>query len=65
MTDIYTYTPDFDKNEILSKMDEISEQLVEEQNKPSDEFSSEREFNLIYRHFMQGLKLSTGVSYYR
>lgn len=61
MSAIYSYNPDiFDRSSILHRINEIKEELAEEMEKPDEERSSEKEFKLIYKQFMEGLKLSTG-----
>ncbi len=50
---------DFDKNVILNKISDIASQLEEERSKDDDERDVEKEKNLIYQQWIQGLKLST------
>ena len=62
MADIYRYIPsdDYGRAAIISKLGDIAEELELEREKPDDERDREKEFKLIYRQFMEGLKLSTG-----
>lgn len=52
---------DFDKDTIIEKLDEISEEIEKERKKPIEERDSKHEFDLIYRQFIQGLKLSVNM----
>lgn len=58
MQTIYQYNKDFDKSEIINKMNELSEQIKEEQTKDNDEYNKEKELELIYAQLIQGIKLS-------
>ena len=58
MQTIYQYNKDFDKSEIINKMNDLSEQIKEEQTKDNDEYNKEKELELIYAQLMQGIKLS-------
>ncbi len=53
------YNNEFDKDVILNKLSEISEELEKERSKESDERSLERERELMYAQMIQGLKLNT------
>lgn len=53
------YNNEFDKDVILNKLSEISEELEKERSKESDEKSLERERELMYAQMIQGLKLNT------
>lgn len=60
MPAIYSYNSDiFDRSSILHRINEIKEELAEEMEKPDEERNGEKEFKLIYKQFMEGLKLST------
>ena len=62
MPSIYSQREDeFDRNVIFDKMDRFQSLLEEEQEKPDGERDRQREFNLMYAQFMQGLRLSTGM----
>ena len=61
MADIYGYTNDFERGQIIEKMDLIDSQLIEEQEKEPEERNADREFELMYAKFIAGLKLSTGA----
>ena len=58
MQTIYQYNKDFDKSEIINKMNDLSEQIKEEQSKDNDEYNKEKELELIYAQLIQGIKLS-------
>ena len=51
---------EFDRSVIIDKLKDIAGELELEQEKPEEERSREKEFKLIYRQFIEGLKLSTG-----
>lgn len=57
MQTIYDYSIDeFDKTNIINKINGISEKIQQEQEK--NEYNKEREKELLYAQFIQGLKLS-------
>lgn len=59
MQTIYDYSIDeFDKTNIINKINGISEKIQQEQEKNKSEYSKERERELLYAQFIQGLKLS-------
>ena len=58
MQTIYQYNKDFDKSEIINKMNDLSEQIKEEQTKDNDEYNKKKELELIYAQLIQGIKLS-------
>lgn len=58
MQTIYQYNKDFDKSEIINKINDLSEQIKEEQTKDNDEYNKEKELELIYAQLIQGIKLS-------
>lgn len=58
MQTIYHYNKDFDKSEIINKMNELSEQIKEEQIKDNTEYDKAKEIELIYAQLIQGIKLS-------
>ena len=58
MQTIYQYNTDFDKSDIINKMNDLSEQIKEEQTKDNDEYNKEKELELIYAQLIQGIKLS-------
>lgn len=58
MQTIYQYNKDFDKSEIINKMNELSEQIKEEQTKDNNEYDKAKEIELIYAQLIQGIKLS-------
>lgn len=60
MQNIYKYIGDeFDNAVVMDNIAQISNELDEEQSKPNEERDKDKEFKLIYRQFMEGLKLST------
>lgn len=60
MQNIYKYIGDeFDNARVMDNIAQISNELDEEQSKPNEERDKDKEFKLIYRQFMEGLKLST------
>ena len=61
MADIYGYTNEFERGQIIEKMDMLDSQLHEEQEKEPEERNADREFELMYAKFIAGLKLSTGA----
>lgn len=61
MADIYSSIGDeFDRTNILENLANISNELKEEQSKPTEDQDREKQLKLINRQFMEGLKLSTG-----
>jgi hypothetical protein len=61
MHDIYRYnSDDFSQSEVIEKLKDIAGELELEQEKPDEERDKQREFKLIYKQFLEGLKLSTG-----
>ena len=50
---------EFDKDVILNKLSEISDELEKERSKEADERSLDRERELMYAQMIQGLKLNT------
>ncbi len=61
MADIYGYTNEFERGQIIEKMDMLDAQLLEEQEKEPEKRNADREFELMYAKFIAGLKLSTGA----
>lgn len=61
MADIYGYTNEFERGQIIEKMDKLDSQLLEEQEKEPEKRNADREFELMYAKFIAGLKLSTGA----
>ncbi|MBP5458110.1 MAG: hypothetical protein J6Y37_16600 [Paludibacteraceae bacterium] len=51
-----------DVGNIIDNVIDISNMVEEERSKPDDERNPEREFELVYAQFVQGLKLSTGYT---
>lgn len=57
MDDIYLYNRYFDKIAVIDRINTIAEAIKEEQNKEVRDLNREKE--LIYAQFIQGLRLST------
>ena len=58
---IYRYnSADYGHAAVIERLKDIAGELELEQEKPDDERDSDREFKLIYKQFIEGLKLSTG-----
>lgn len=57
MDDIYLYNRYFDKTAVIDRINTIAEAIKEEQNKEVRDLNREKE--LIYAQFIQGLRLST------
>ena len=60
MDDIYKCNSCYNRNAVIDKLKDIAGELEIEQRKPNEERNKEKEFKLIYRQFIEGLKLSTG-----
>ena len=61
MIDIYRYnSDDYGHAAVIERLKDIAGELELEQEKPEDERDANREFKLIYKQFIEGLKLSTG-----
>jgi len=61
MDNIYRYNSyDYGHAAVIEKLKDIAGELEIEQEKPDDERDGDREFKLIYKQFIEGLKLSTG-----
>ena len=60
MTDIYNYRDDFEVNRVIDRVNCIADELSAEHAKAPDERDLDKERELIYAQFIQGLKLSTG-----
>lgn len=57
--DRFANNNEFDRDVIMERMYEISSKLKEESEKSDEEYDAEREKQLIYAQFIQGLKLNT------
>lgn len=55
----FVYNNEFDKDVILNKLSEISNELEKERSKEASEKSLDRERELMYAQMIQGLKLNT------
>lgn len=60
MEDIYNYRDDFDVSNVIDRVNCIANELSEERAKTPEERDMEKERQLLYAQFVQGLKLSTG-----
>lgn len=61
MNNIYRYNDDnYGRSAVIERLKDIADELELEQEKPNDDRDSNREFKLIYKQFIEGLKLSTG-----
>ena len=61
MDNIYRYNSyDYGRAAVIERLKDIAGELELEQEKPDDERDDNREFKLIYKQFIEGLKLSTG-----
>ena len=63
MNDIYLYN-EYSKENVLNKHSILQEELLDEQNKSQEERSKEKEFKIIYKQFINGLKLSTRNNFF-
>lgn len=55
----FVHNNEFDKDVILNKLSEISNELEKERSKEASEKSLDRERELMYAQMIQGLKLNT------
>ena len=62
MNDIYRYNT-FDREEVIKEVNDISLELDEEMTKDPSERDPDKEFKLIYKQFIKGLRLSTGNNF--
>lgn len=63
MDNIYRYNSDdydYGHAAVIERLKDIAGELELEQEKPENERDRRKEFKLIYRQFIEGLKLSTG-----
>ena len=60
MQDIYNYSKEFEVNNVIDRINCLSEEIAKEQSKPFEERDLDKERELRYAQFIQGLKLSTG-----
>ena len=60
MDNIYKYNDDnYGRTAVIERLKDIADELELEQEKPDNERNGDREFKLIYKQFIEGLKLST------
>lgn len=58
MQTIYHYSDEFNREDIINKMNEISEQIHEEETKNNEEYNKQKVKELLYAQFIQGLRLN-------
>lgn len=59
MRDIYNRLTD--SSYVLDEMSEIQDEIEKEQSKSDEEYDREKVFKLLYRQFVTGLKINTGI----
>lgn len=62
MNDIYL-KDEFEKNNIIEKLTEISEKISDSLEKPIGEVDKNEELKLYYQQLLCGMKLSVGSRY--
>ena len=63
MNDIYRYmSEEFNPLNVMERVSDISIELEEERSKEQEERDERKEFEPIYRRFVQEIKLSTGFN---
>lgn len=62
MVDNYRYG--FNIGDVIDNIDAINSEIAEMYEEGNKEIDRKKEFNLVYRQFIEGLKLSTGVKLY-
>lgn len=58
------YNNEYDKQFIMNEVTVFQKQLNEELSKPDNERDNKKEFDLLYKQFIKGLKLSTGNNFF-
>lgn len=61
MLDIYNTNSGFNPNDVLNEIAQIDEEIENERMKDESEYDRNKEFKLLYKQFVTGLKLNTGV----
>lgn len=61
LSDIYNTNAGFNPNDVLNEMAQIDEEIENERSKDDSEYDREKEFKLLYKQFVTGLKLNTGL----
>lgn len=61
MDDIYYKSGGIDVSGVLAEMAKIDDELNTEMEKNNEEHDREKEFRLLYKQFITGLKLNTGT----
>ena len=64
MTDIYRRAGYVEPSEVLDEMNMIQDEIDEEQMKDDSEYDRDKVFNLMYKQFVTGLRLNTGIRLY-
>lgn len=64
MTHIYGYKEDFNRSNVIDRMNALSEIVEEEMEKPDGERDDRKAFEMMYAQYMAGLRLSTGSTLY-
>lgn len=59
MRDIYNRLTD--SSYVLDEMSKIQDEIEKEESKSDEEYDSEKVFKLLYRQFLTGLKINTGI----
>lgn len=60
MANIYN-TNGFNYIDVMNEISQVAEEIDEERKKNDNEYDREKDFKLLYKQFMLGLKLNTGV----
>lgn len=61
MDDIYYKSGGFNYSEVMEELSRIDDEIAEEREKDDSEYNKEKEFKLLYKQFLTGLKLNTGI----
>lgn len=51
----------FDCHETLNNIDKLKDEIEVERQKSDEDYNPQKEFELLYKQFIQGLKLNTGI----
>ena len=55
---------EYTRERVIERMENLEEQLLEEHEADSGKIDRQREFELMYARFMDGLRLNTGMRLY-
>ena len=58
------YNNEYNKQFIMNEVTVLQQQLNEELSKSDNERDYKKEFDLLYKQFIKGLKLSTGNNFF-